>query len=200
MQLEVDFIERFKLLQLPVQLAELPVRRTDGLPGGQVSRAPGPTEWPVQGWSRVELEDLQLALVTGDAYSLSLEGSIWQWTLLRSPKMAWGGGEPKTYAGRDRHTDQGPHAFEFVLHVGEGLEAPVLRTAARQQMQPPVVFDRYEGMDRPPWGNNPPKAFWLGAEQRALADGRMSHLLDGEETEAVPPLFPGTGKEGDEPG
>jgi alpha-mannosidase len=199
MRLEVDFNERFKLLQLPVHLAAPPAGRTDGLPGGQVSRGPGPTEWPVQGWSRVELADLQLALVTSDAYSLSQEGNVWQWTLLRSPKMAWGGGEPKTYAGRDRHTDQGPHTFDFVLRVGESLEAPVLHAAARQQMQPPLVFDRYEGMDRPPWGNNPPKAFWLGAEQRALADGRMSHLLDGEEIEAVPPLFPGTGKEGDEP-
>lgn len=190
LQLEVNFDEHFELLQIPIHLAALPDRRTDGLPGGHVIRASGPTEWPVQGWSRVEVADRQLALVTGDAYSLSLDGDLWQWTLLRSPKMAWGGGEPTTYAGRDRHTDQGPHTFDFVLHAGENLEKSGLHTAARQQMQPPVVFDRYEGMDRPPWGNRPPRAFWLGAEQRALADGRMSHLLDSEETEAVPPLFP----------
>ena len=103
--------------------------------------------------------------------------------------MAWGGGEPVVYAGRDWHSDQGPQTFDFVLWVGEQLEATRLHTAARQQMQPPVVFDRYEGMDRPPWGNSPPRALWLGAVERALADGRMGHLLDSEEVSPVRPLF-----------
>jgi alpha-mannosidase len=189
LRVEINFSDRFKLLQMPVHLVAPPARWTDGLPGGQVERTASPTEWPVQGWSRVELAGRQLALVTGDAYSLSLDGERWQWTLLRSPKMAWGGGEPVVYAGRDWHTDQGPHKFDFVLWVGEQLEATRLHTAARQQMQPPVVFDRYEGMDRPPWGNSPPRALWLGAVERALADGRMGHLLDSEEVSPVRPLF-----------
>ena len=189
LRVEIGFNERFKLLQMPVHLAASPTRRTDGLPGGQVERTAGPTEWPVQGWSRVELADRQLALVTGDSYSLSLDGDRWQWTLLRSPKMAWGGGEPAVYAGRDWHTDQGPHTFDFALCAGEHLEETMLHTAARQQMQPPVVFDRYEGMDRPPWGNSPPRALWLGAVERALDDGRMSHLLDSEEVDTMRPLF-----------
>jgi alpha-mannosidase len=189
LRVEINFNDRFKLLQMPVHLAAPPVRRTDGLPGGRVERTAGPTEWPVQGWSRVEVADRHLALVTGDAYSLSLDGDRWQWTLLRSPKMAWGGGEPEVYAGRDWHTDQGPHTFDFVLCVGEYLDESVLHTAARQQMQPPVVFDRYEGMDRPPWGDSPPRALWLGAVERALADGRMGHLLDNEDVDAVRPLF-----------
>ncbi len=103
--------------------------------------------------------------------------------------MAWGGGRPEVYAGRDWHTDQGPHTFDFVLHAGERLEENALRTAARQQMQPPVVFDRYEGMDRPPWGNSPPRALWLGAVERALEDGEMGHLLEGAEEDDIRPLF-----------
>lgn len=189
LRVETNFVERFRLLQMYVHLANWPSRRMDGLPGGRVERSPGPVEWPVQGWSRVELEDIQLALVTSDAYSLSLDERCWQWTLLRSPKMAWGGGEPAIYAGRDVHTDQGTHTFDFLLHVGEHLPETMLHTAARQQMQPPVVFDRYEGMDRPPWGNSPPRALWLGAVERALADGKMGHLLDGEEADTVRPLF-----------
>jgi alpha-mannosidase len=189
LRVEINFSERFKLLQMPVHLAAPPARRTDGLPGGHVQRTPGPTEWPVQGWSRVSVADRQLALVTGDAYSLSLDDTRWQWTLLRSPKMAWGGGEPEVYAGRDWHTDQGSHTFDFVLIVGDHLEETVLHTAARQQMQPPVVFDRYEGMDRPPWGDNPPRALWLGAVERALADGRMTHVLENEDVDSVRPLF-----------
>jgi alpha-mannosidase len=185
----VNFSDRFKLLQMPFHLVASSTHWTDGLPGGHVGRASGPTEWPVQGWSRVEVGGRQLALVTGDAYSLSLNGDRWQWTLLRSPKMAWGGGEPVVYAGRDLHTDQGPHTFDFVFCVGERLEETMLQTAARQQMQPPIVFDRYEGMDRPPWGNSPPRALWTGAVERALADGRMSHVLEDEEADAVRPLF-----------
>jgi alpha-mannosidase len=79
--------------------------------------------------------------------------------------------------------------FDFVLCVEESLEETMLHTAARQRMQPPVMFDRYEGMDRQPWGNNPPRAFWLGAVERALADGRMEHLLENEDVDAVRPLF-----------
>jgi alpha-mannosidase len=189
LRIEVNFSDRLKLLQMPVHLAAPPARWTGGLPGGQVERTPSPTEWPVQGWSRVDVADRQLALVTGDAYSLSLDGDRLQWTLLRSPKMAWGGGEPDVYGGRDWHTDQGPHTFDFVLCVGENLEETMLHTAARQQMQPPVVFDRYEGMDRPPWGNSPPRALWLGAVERALADGRMGHVLENEDVDVIRPLF-----------
>jgi alpha-mannosidase len=196
---ETNFNDRFRLLQMPINVASTPASWTDGLPGGQVERAPGPTEWPVQGWSRVGVADRHLALVTGDAYSLSLEDSRWQWSLLRSPKMAWGGGEPAVYAGRDWHTDQGPHVFDFVLCVGEHLEETTLHTAARQHMQPPVVFDRYEGMDRPPWGNSPPRALWLGAVERALADGRMGHLLDDQEADAVRPLFERRERDPDRP-
>lgn len=189
MQVETNFNERFKLLQMPLRLVSAPTHRTDGLAGGQVDRDPSPTEWPVQGWSRVEVDDRQMALVTGDAYSLSLNEDCWQWTLLRSPKMAWGGGDPVVYGGRDWHTDQGQHVFDFVLHAGEELPTGTLHTAARQQAQPLVTFDRYEGMDRPPWGNSPPRGLWSEDIHRARADGRMSHLVDRVEPGAPRSLF-----------
>lgn len=177
--LEITFAERFKALQLPIRLASQPSRWTDGQAGGRVEREPGATEWPVQGWSRVQVGDAVLALLTGDAYSVGLDGATWQWTLLRSPKMAWGGDQPEIYAGRDVHTDQGVHEFAFVLHpapANPGLTDVALHTAARQLLQPPIVFDRTEGLHRPPWGNNPPPHLRTGAEQRAIADGRMLHL------------------------
>ncbi len=70
----------------------------------------------------------------------------------------------------------------------------MLHTAARQQMQPPAVFDRHGGMDPRP-GEQPPRALWLGAVERALADGRTSHLLDSEDVDAMRPLFHGHGQE-----
>jgi alpha-mannosidase len=187
--IEVNFNERFKLLQMPVRLAEPPMSRTDGLPGGWVTRDPDPAEWPVQGWSRVEVKGRQAAIATADAYSLSLDGDVWQWTLLRSPKMAWGGGEPLVYAGRDQHTDQGQHVFDFVVHIGNRLDEDGLRTAARLNGQPPILFDRYEGMDRPPWGNSPPRGLWLEAEERAFAEGRLPELKNSAKPGAARPLF-----------
>ena len=180
MQLEVNFAERYTLLQMPIHLAATPSRWTDGLAGGMVERTPNPAEWPVNGWSRLELGDRALAMVTHDAWSLSLTGDVWQWTLLRSPRMSWGGRDPEVYAGRDWHTDQGPHTFTFALIPGVPLDAVTLETTARQLAQPPVVFDRYEGLDRPPWGTEPPRRLWTGAEQRAEQDGRLTFVPDAE--------------------
>ena len=176
--LDITFNERFALLQMPIHVADAVERWTDGLAGGAVERQPGPVEWPLQGWSRVIAGGRAVALLTSDAYSLSLDDRCWQWTLLRSPRMAWGGDNPDIYSGRDWHTDQGPHSFHFIMQAGTMLEDEALHTAARQQAQPPIVFDRYEGLERPPWGNSPPRRLWTAAEQRARASGRMRHLVD----------------------
>ena len=42
-----------------------------------------------------------------------------------------------------------------------------------QAAQPLVVFDRYEGMDRPGWGGVPPRGLWGPAMLRNVADGRI---------------------------
>jgi alpha-mannosidase len=185
-EIEINFGERYKALQLPIQLAVMPNRWTDGLAGGLVERRPNPAEWPMLGWSRVEVDGQALAMVTHDAYSLSLSlnDDIWQWTLLRSPRMSWGGRDPEDYAGRDWHTDQGAHSFSFELHPGAPLDVTALETAARQLASPPVVFDRYEGLDRPPWGAQASRRLWTGAEQRAEAAGRL--LLPVDERGADP--------------
>lgn len=154
-ELECTFVERFTLLQMPIALASQPDRWTDGQTGGSVERSANPAEWPVQGWSRLLVDGRHLALVTSDAYSLSMTGNSWQWTLLRSPKMAWMDGpaafRPEVHAGRDWYTDQGLHTFAFTLLVGDELSDGTLHRAARQQAQPPLVFGRYEGLDRPRW-------------------------------------------------
>jgi alpha-mannosidase len=177
-RVEVLWAERHRLLQLPLTLPAEPVRWTDGLAGGHVDRSPGPVEWPVQGWSRVELGEQALAWLTHDAYSISLDGRRWQWTLLRSPKMAWGGGQPRVYGGRDVFADQGEHVFDLELHAAAAFAERDLHAAARRLGQPPLVWDSTEGMDRPPWGNRPPRTFWSQAEARALADGRLPELAE----------------------
>jgi alpha-mannosidase len=174
-ELEVSFNEKFAMMQMPVELSRSSEKWLGGSGTGWVERVAGATEWPVQGWSLVESEGNHLALVTHDTYSVSMDGGVWQWTLLRSPRMAWGGEDPEVYAGRDWHTDQGQHTFDFTLCADQDLEPGKLNRLARQQAQPPVVFDRYEGLDRPPWGNSPPRSLWLASEQRAVEDGKMPH-------------------------
>jgi alpha-mannosidase len=177
--LEVDFDERFTLLQMPIRLAREPARWTDGIAGAHIDRAPSLSEWPFLGWSRLCVGDIDVGLVTHDAYSHSVDGVVWQVTLLRSPKMAWGGGEPAIYAGRDHHTDQGVHRFAFDLHLGHIISEQELADAARRQAQPLVVFDRYEGMSRPAWGSVPPSGLWSPAMLRNLAEGRVAEPAEG---------------------
>ena len=45
-------------------------------------------------------------------------------------------------------------------------------------MQPPIAFDRYAGMDRPPWGAQAPRRLFTGAEERAEKDGRLPLPID----------------------
>ena len=112
-----------------------PRRWTDGLADGHVDREPSPAEWPFLGWSRLRVGDTDLGLATSDVYSHSLDGSLWQPTLLRSPRMAWGGGDPRTYAGRDQHTDQGVH--RFALDPALRRHAQRARPGRRRSPTPP---------------------------------------------------------------
>ncbi len=166
LHLETTFCEHYRLLQMPIDLASAPASWLCGLAGGQITRLPSATEWPLQGWSTVRSAGLDVGLVTADAYSASLDDRRWQWTLLRSPKMAWGGDRDKTFSGRDWYSDQGDQAFDFVLHFGECLEARDLERAARQQVRCPIVFDRYEGMNRPAYGDHPPRHVLTENEHR----------------------------------
>ena len=157
--LDVTFAEQLKALQLAIVLAQPVTGWLDGQAGGAVARQPQPVERPVLGWSRVSLAEQEAALVTNDAWSVSLDDGIWQWTLLRSPKMAcYGPGEPEVYVGRDTYTDQGTHSFSFQLHLADAVAPETLATAARQAAQPPIVFDRYEGM-----GPRSLHGTWLGS-------------------------------------
>jgi hypothetical protein len=92
--------------------------------------------------------------------------------------MAWGGGRSPVYGGRDVFADQGEHVFDLELRAGPALAERDLRAAARRLGQPPLVWDSTEGMERPPWGNRPPRGLWSQAEERALADGHLPELAE----------------------
>ena len=149
MQLEVNFDERFSLLQLAINLGSTPQGRVDSVGGATVARGLSPVEWPVQGWSRLRFDGIDMAVVTQDAFSLSADETHWRWTLMRSPRMAWAGGKPPIYRGHDYFTDQGTHALSLDLHFGAALPDAALDHASRRMAQPLVTFDRTDGMHRP---------------------------------------------------
>lgn len=172
-ELRINFGERFRLLQMPIEFAS-PVRGwVDGIAQGEVAREASPSEWPFLDWSRLRTGAVDVALTTTDIYSHSVDGNLWQLTLLRSPKMAWGGGEPPVYTGRDHHTDQGVHRFSIALHLGSAAAEELVAAAVTSNTDPLIVFDRYEGMDRPAWGPVPPRGLWGPAMLRNLAAGRV---------------------------
>ena len=174
MELVVNFDERFRLLQLPIELATAVTAHTDGIAEAGIVRAPSASEWPFTDWARLNSAGTDLALTTRDIFSHSVDGQLWQLTLLRSPKMAWGGGVPEPYVGRDHHTDQGVHRFEFALGLGQAASAEATAAAVARLQHPLVIFDRYEGMNRPAWGPVPPRGLWGPAMMRNLAAGRVS--------------------------
>jgi alpha-mannosidase len=174
MELRINFGERFRLLQLGLSLPSDATAWTDGIADAAVSREPSPVEWPFLDWSRLRAGKADLALTTTDIYSHSVNERLWQLTLLRSPKMAWGGGQPQTYAGRDHHSDQGVHRFAFTLGFGDAATPDAVAAAVARNADPPVIFDRYEGMNRPAWGPVPPRGLWGPAMLRNLAAGRVS--------------------------
>jgi hypothetical protein len=174
MELRINFGERFRLLQMPIDLAQAPDGWTDGIADGATNRIPSPSEWPFLDWSRLSAGGAAIALTTTDLYSHSVNDRLWQLTLLRSPKMAWGGGEPRTYAGRDHHTDQGVHRFALTLHLGAAAGEESVAAAVSQAADPLVVLDRYEGMNRPAWGPVPPRGLWGPAMLRNFEAGRVS--------------------------
>lgn len=149
MRLEVNFDERYKLLQLALHLPEPPRARVDAVPGGAVPRPLSAAEFPVQGWSRLNFPGTGMAMLTQDVFSLRADAALWQWTLLRSPRMAWQGGESPIYHGRDVHTDQGAHDITLRLRLGGDLTDAALHREARRMAQPLVTFDRSVGVTRP---------------------------------------------------
>jgi alpha-mannosidase len=174
MELRINFGERFRLLQMPIALGKPASNWTDGIAQGAAARTPSPAEWPFVDWSRLRTGNVDVALVTSDLYSHSVNDSLWQLTLLRSPKMAWGGGEPQVYAGRDHHTDQGVHRFALALNLGAAASDEGIAATLARSTDPPVVFDRYEGMNRPAWGPVPPRGLWGPAMMRNLERGRVT--------------------------
>ena len=175
-ELEVNFDERYTLLQMPVALAGAGARWTDGIADGHVDRSSGarPSGRSSAGRGSGSAA-LDLGVRDHDCYSHSVDGD--DLAADAAPQSAHG-------LGRRRPADlcrprpaHRPGRPPFRLHAP--LRRPRCRSrpcrgAAPAAPQPLVVFDRYEGMNRPAWGPVPPRGLWGPAMLRNVAEGRVA--------------------------
>ncbi|MFK7851894.1 MAG: glycoside hydrolase family 38 C-terminal domain-containing protein [Akkermansiaceae bacterium] len=176
LDVQVVFAEKHKALQLPITLASSPTAWISGLAGGCVERQSGPDEMPFCGWDAIELEGAALCLHSPDMFSSRVSEDCWQFTLLRSPLMAWTGDSELAPAYSRRHSDQGWHEFHMILRAGDHIEPSKCEAHSAHQVKPPVIFDHYVGMNRPAWGNAPPRRLWTPDIPHARNLGHMKHL------------------------
>ena len=176
LHLQVVFAERHRMLQMPIALSQAPSGWISGLAGGHVVRKAGHDEMPFCGWDSVQTASASLTLATPDTYSSRVHEDTWQFSLLRSPLMAWTGDTELPPAYIRRHSDQGFHDFHFVLRIDEQFDASRCERLADHQSKPPVAFDHYVGMNRPAWGNAPPRRLWTPDIPHARSLGHMKHL------------------------
>lgn len=144
--LEIDWREAHKVLKLTFPLSGLSELRTDGIPGGQLSRRNDGAERPVRDWSLLELEGAdRFGVVCPDVYALDATSQRLRLTLLRSPVMAHhaphGGVSP-----RRRFADRRLHSFRFRLLGGAALHGNVLEQHATSMQRPPIIADLTRGM------------------------------------------------------
>jgi alpha-mannosidase len=176
---EITWCEAHRILCLRQELPAASAQWVAAIAGGTVERPAGPEEGHVQGWAAACLpHGGALAMISPDASSASMRGRALEWTLLRSPEMAASGARPQVHHGRAKTADQGAHYFEFTLARTRRLDSALYDRLLNQAMSPCVLFDYYLGMNRPPWGDAPPRTLWLAAEARAREAGRMTHLVD----------------------
>jgi alpha-mannosidase len=176
LHLQVVFAERYKILQMPIHLAIAPSGWTSGQAGGLVQRNAGADEMPFCGWDSIRGDHYNISLHTPDAYSSRLLEDTWQISLLRSPLMAWAGDTELPHSFSQRHSDQGWHDFHFIIRIDDVLDTIRCEKVSDHQAKPPVVFDHYVGMNRPAWGNAPPRRLWTPDIPHARSLGHMKHL------------------------
>ena len=173
----IHFQEQEKLLQLNIQLEEKAEHWVDATSAGSQHRECSSREYPFHGWTRSMNKKHQFAVISRDFFSFNHNENNLGFTILRSPEVACKRGVEESEAyPRNRYTDQGVHEIEFII-IPDSKDRD-LEQELESLKHPPIVMDRYEGMNRPPWKNSTPPRLQEKNETRARADGKMSHLSE----------------------
>ncbi len=147
MQLEIRILwcEQFSTAKLCLSIPPDLANRTDGVPGGSLSRQRDGREYPISGWVRADDGNgKSLAVISPDCFACDFRGNHIRLTLLRSAPFAWHNPTELTPEYPYRFTDQGEHTFRFA--VMRNMEPEALDRYIRFAHMPPRVFDWTRGM------------------------------------------------------
>ena len=141
----LDWHQRLQVAKLVMPLASAIKKRTDGIPGGFISRPQNGQEFPIVDWTLVDREnDSTLGIVCPDCSGIDGRDDSLRFTTLRSPVYAWHDPAQLEDDASYRWTDQGEHVFRFLILEDAAPEA--LKALALSNHRPPVCFDWTKGI------------------------------------------------------
>lgn len=146
--LEVEWIERHRLLELELRPPAPIVRRFDGIAGGWIERDLDGAERPIHGWSLIELGDgFRIALISPAVFAIHGDRAQLGLTLLRSPKYAHHDPLRPEDAPLAPYLDRGLHRFEIRMIGGDELEPGDLLERVERMLRAPIVVETTAGME-----------------------------------------------------
>ncbi len=170
-ELGIWFQEQERLLQMNFQFADKFTSWVDSHSSHYVNEMTSAAECAFRGWIMGRNQDRQFGVFSEDVFSASFTENELSLTLLRSAAI------PEPYnASMFQFTDQGYHLFRIQLLPDCKVRPEDLPQYWLNPSAQPIVWDRYEGMNRPAWENATPPHLQEANEKRALADGLMQHL------------------------
>ncbi len=172
--LKIAFSEAHRHLELNIFLQDAVTQWIDATSAGSQRRDSSEYIHPFHGWTVANGDGSSFAVVSNDFFGFRHNDHCLTLMLLRSPvQQGDQGDESFELSGAD---DLGVHEFRWIMIPDGEFTKEDLQLEWGKLQQPPVVFDRYEGMNRPPWENSTPVHLQEANEKRALRDGQMTHL------------------------
>ncbi len=143
--LRVNWLEHNKILKLVMPISAFGDDRLDAIPGAGLKRKLDGKERPIQGWTKVDLDESEsLAVLCPDVFAMDATAERLRFTLLRSPQMAHH--DPCPGGAIDRpYSDRGEHVFRFRFKAGS-FTTEQLYTETLAMLRPLIFADLTRGM------------------------------------------------------
>lgn len=171
---KIAFSEAHRHLELNIYLEDAIAQWLDATSSGGQLRSSSDAIHPFHGWTVSHGNPHPFAVVSHDFFGFRHQEHCLSLMLLRSPVQR--GAKLNDTFELSGASDLGVHEFRWMMMPNCELDGAALGREWVKLQQPPIVFDRYEGMNRPPWENSTPAHLQETNEQRAIKDGLMSHL------------------------
>ena len=171
---KIAFSEAHRHLELNIYLEKEAEKWIDATSAGSQIRENSDNIHPFHGWTKSVCEDASFGFVSNDFFGFRHDKNCLSFMLLRSPVQS--GFKLNESFELSGASDLGVHEFSWILYPQCEMSVEAIQREFVELQQAPVCFDRYEGMNRPPWENSTPYHLQEMNEKRAKVDGQMAHL------------------------